>query len=209
MDQHEIVKALVAEILATDCNVESACLEHPQLIEAVQRKLSEVRRLEGKFDSLFPSISTKLVARGDGESLKTAELPHIDGYEIVSVLGHGGMGIVYKARHLKLNRLVALKMLLSGVFASRAELERFTREAKSEAQLTHPHIEISDKRIVIDNEQLCRRVGVHTVHGDAFSKYWASRTSRIVCNSASESNGFCTVRTPLSIRRLTCPVSGS
>jgi WD40 repeat protein/serine/threonine protein kinase/tetratricopeptide (TPR) repeat protein len=70
----------------------------------------------------------------------TSKFPHIPGYQILEILGHGGMGIVYKARQLGLNRLVALKMLLSGDFAHTDELSRFQREAVAVANLHHPHI---------------------------------------------------------------------
>lgn len=140
MDENIIVRTLVAEILATHCTVAAACIEHPHLQEAVERVLAEVQRLDVELEWLLPSQTTELDPRGDGGWPATAEFPQVAGYEVLDVLGRGGVGIVYKARHLRLNRLVALKMLLSGVFASRAELRRFTREAKSEAQLVHPHI---------------------------------------------------------------------
>src|SRR6516165_10248296 len=66
--------------------------------------------------------------------------PAIPGYEILCELGRGGMGVVYQARHLKLNRLVALKMILSGAYAEPAELTRFHREAETLARLQHPNI---------------------------------------------------------------------
>ncbi len=66
--------------------------------------------------------------------------PAIPGYEFLEELGRGGMGVVFKARHLKLNRIVALKMILSGELASEQETQRFRTEAETIAQIQHPNI---------------------------------------------------------------------
>ena len=60
--------------------------------------------------------------------------------EIRELLGQGGMGAVYKARHRRLDRMVALKILPSEISADPAFAERFTREARALASLNHPHI---------------------------------------------------------------------
>jgi serine/threonine-protein kinase len=64
----------------------------------------------------------------------------LPGYEVLEVIGRGGMGVVYKARHIALNRLAAVKMVLAGIHAGPDELERFRHEAETVARLQHPNI---------------------------------------------------------------------
>lgn len=81
--------------------------------------------------------STANVVRPDSRASNRLE---IQGYEILEEIGRGGMGVVFKARHRQLDRLVALKMLLEGPFSNPNHARRFLVEAKASARLQHPGI---------------------------------------------------------------------
>ncbi len=80
------------------------------------------------------------VHQGTADTSFSETHPEIPGYEILRVLGRGGMGVVYQARDLRLKRLVALKMILSGNYASSQEHARFRSEAEAVASFRHANI---------------------------------------------------------------------
>src|SRR5258707_12246049 len=100
------VEHLLDELLGSHLTPEQVCTDSPDLLPTVRKRWHKLKRLGVDLDSLFP-------IQGDRQSAGS-ELPVIPGYEVEAVLGRGGMGIIYRVRHLKLNRAVALKMLLSG-----------------------------------------------------------------------------------------------
>jgi serine/threonine protein kinase/formylglycine-generating enzyme required for sulfatase activity len=74
------------------------------------------------------------------DSASSDELPEIPGFEVHKELGRGGMGVVFLAQQLSLNRKVALKLLPAHRIASERQITRFQREAEAAAKLSHPNI---------------------------------------------------------------------
>jgi serine/threonine-protein kinase len=137
-DDDPRVWALVEQIIESKVTPEEACRETPELLPAVRDRLDRFHVLEAWVADAFPSQ-----ASADGRAARSRQLPPvptIPGYEIHGVLGTGGLGVVYKARHLRLDRIVAVKMLLAGDYARRRDVERFQREAEAVAALRHPNI---------------------------------------------------------------------
>jgi len=133
---------LVQEVLDSSRTPEEVCADCPELLPEVRKRWSRVRRVDSQLAAIFPSADSSFT-RGIQKRAKfrlDGDLPKIPGYEVEAVLGHGGMGVVYKAMHLKLNRAVALKMMIYGTAATPLELARFQREAEAIARLRHPQI---------------------------------------------------------------------
>jgi WD40 repeat protein/serine/threonine protein kinase len=96
--------------------------------------------LETGLDSI-PDSSELLSVDAAGQSPIETSFPRAFGdYELLEEIAHGGMGIVYKARQVSLDRIVAVKMLLFGPLASPEFVQRFRTEAAAAASLQHPNI---------------------------------------------------------------------
>jgi WD40 repeat protein/tRNA A-37 threonylcarbamoyl transferase component Bud32 len=91
-------------------------------------------------DACGPGPAAPTLAGDEGPEPGTRAIPVIPGYEIEGELGRGGMGVVYRAREVRLNRACALKMVLAGAHASPEARVRFLVEAEAVAKLHHPNV---------------------------------------------------------------------
>src|SRR5262249_45616370 len=119
----------------TQATPEEVCASCPELLPVVRDRWRQLRRLRADLDALFPSPTEPTPQPPEGPAL-----PPIPGYDVEAVLGRGRMGIVVRARHLRLTRAVAVKMLLAGAYAGPRERARFQREAEAVARLRHPNV---------------------------------------------------------------------
>src|SRR5262249_21938298 len=115
----------------------------PQYAELLKLQIELHRAMETHHEPA-PDGSVRTMSLGDRwprDSVAESEgLPDISGYEVLGVLGRGGMGVVYRAWQRRLNRMVGLKMVRAGAQASTQVLARFGVEAEVIARLQHPNI---------------------------------------------------------------------
>jgi formylglycine-generating enzyme required for sulfatase activity len=131
------VQELLDELADRDTTPEEVCGACLELLPVVRERWRQICRARAELDVLLPTCAHGNVPPPPPEELP---LPQVPGYEVESVLGRGGMGVVYRARHLRLGRLVALKMTLAGTCAGPDERARFRREAEAVAALRHPNL---------------------------------------------------------------------
>jgi serine/threonine-protein kinase len=129
------VQQLLEELLVSEATPELVCASCPELLPVVRNRWQQMCRLRGDLDALFPAPTESPPLPSD-----EIPLPQLPGYEVEALLGRGGMGIVFRARHVRLKRSVAVKMLLGGPYAGPRERGRFQREAEAVAALRHPNV---------------------------------------------------------------------
>jgi tetratricopeptide (TPR) repeat protein len=131
------VQELLDELIDGEATPEEVCGACTELLPAVRERWRQICRARAEFDAMLPIRPHETVPTMPHEDLP---LPQVPGYDVDAVLGRGGMGVVFRARHFRLGRLVALKMTLAGSYAGPQERERFRREAEAIAALRHANV---------------------------------------------------------------------
>ncbi len=134
------IAGLLEQILDGRCTPEEACRESPELLPAVLSELNQVRLLQDELAAIFPQRASPDIGSDVVDPSPAKTLPDLPGYDQLEFIGSGGMGVVYKARQVALNRMVAIKMLRTPGRTGTRHLERFKREAAAVASLRHPNI---------------------------------------------------------------------
>ena len=145
-----VLADLIDRMLAKDPSARPSCTEILELLAEHSPKQEDLAGLWGdpgdatvvlpsdlKASAAQAPLSSSNIS-GTSETLSTGQVFHH--YLLKDELGRGGMGVVYRARHLRLKKEVAVKVMLAGALAGDAERRRFLREAEAAASLQHPYV---------------------------------------------------------------------
>jgi WD40 repeat protein len=139
-------QAVSAEELCRDCPELLATLRQQiqvlQAMDAVlkEKELRQATASRRHLDQPGARSTTSPVQTVTQTAEERRDKPSVAGYEILRELGRGGMGVVYQARQVSLDRVVALKMILPGAYAAPSDLARFRTEVEAIARLEHPNL---------------------------------------------------------------------
>jgi WD40 repeat protein/tRNA A-37 threonylcarbamoyl transferase component Bud32 len=150
--EQQLQEILVAYLEAVEKglvpNQNELLARHPEFAAELAEFLNNRAEMDRLAGSLKPAGRVP-VAPGDAPTLAPAaapgigtlgSVPYFGDYELLEEIARGGMGVVFKARQVSLNRIVALKMILARHLATPVDIERFRTEAQAAGNLDHPHI---------------------------------------------------------------------
>ena len=147
-----IAKYLEAEKSGQNLDRDALIAEHPDLADSLREFFANHDGMKSAANPNEPTVSPngsslndptmppREVASQSAEASVGDKVRYFGDYELLEEIARGGMGVVFRARQINLNRIVALKMILSGEFAGEEDVIRFHTEAEAAAQLDHPGI---------------------------------------------------------------------
>jgi hypothetical protein len=137
----EVIAAYLQQVEAGEVPDRDALLSrHPDLAERLRAFFADCDRLDRQAGDLRLSADPNRTSDLPGPVGSLPRVRYFGDYELLEAIAQGGMGVVYKARQVSLNRVVALKMILKGELAGPRDVERFRHEAEAAGRLDHPHI---------------------------------------------------------------------
>jgi serine/threonine protein kinase len=134
------VLELLEEMLDSAKTPDEVCRDYPELLAEVRERWKEFRRIDAAFVEFIPGLRTAQDVGAFTPISPAASPPQVCGYELLGEVGHGGMGVVHRARELSLDRHVAVKVLQDRYPPNSPIGRRFTDEARITAQLQHPGV---------------------------------------------------------------------
>ncbi|MEM8669151.1 MAG: tetratricopeptide repeat protein [Planctomycetota bacterium] len=154
-------------------------------------KPGSVKPSVGRSNPNRPEAGATSGQQGNASGDPSDQVRYFGDYELLDEIARGGMGVVFKARQVNLNRIVALKMILAGQFAGEEDVQRFYTEAEAAAQLDHPGIvpifeigEHDDQRYYsmgyIEGQSLAQRIADETPAPNE-----AAELTRKICDAIS------------------------
>jgi TolB-like protein/Flp pilus assembly protein TadD/tRNA A-37 threonylcarbamoyl transferase component Bud32 len=134
-----VLRFIEAQMRGEAPDIEGLVGQYPDLEQEIRQKIASLALVDSLFDSLRHVDASDFPTRDASRDLVGTQ---VDNFKVVEVIGRGGMGVVYKARDSRLDRLVAIKTMPVHLLKDPTAEARFRREAKLLASLSHPNVAV-------------------------------------------------------------------